>query len=61
METQLKIDQSSPASTPEVEDETHEAALRIERERLEKDRRLREVAREAAEAVPHELHTSIGG
>lgn len=61
METQVNMDQDSRGSIPGDVDETHEAALRIERERLEKDRRLREVAREAAEAVPHELHTSIGG
>lgn len=42
------------------QDETHEAAMRIALEREEKDRRLREVARNSVKAVPHELHTSIG-
>lgn len=41
------------------QDETHEAALRIAREREERDRRLREVARSRVSAS-HELHVSIG-
>jgi hypothetical protein len=43
------------------QDETHEAAMRIARERLERDRRLREAERHSRETVTHELHTSIGG
>jgi hypothetical protein len=43
------------------EDETHEAAIRIARERDERDRHLREVARQSRANVTHEVHTSIGG
>lgn len=34
--------------------------MQIARERLERDRRLREVERQSRASVPHELHTSIG-
>ena len=59
---------SAPQQTPDQDqrpesadqDETHEAAQRIVRERREKDRRLHEVERRSRQDVPHELHTSIG-
>jgi hypothetical protein len=59
MATQQSTDQA-PRPVTADRDETHEEAVRIARERLEKDRRLHEVEREAVKAVPHELHTSIG-
>lgn len=59
MEAQQRIEQA-PLSEGWPQDETHESAMRIVRERLEKDRRLREVAHKHGQAVSHELHTSIG-
>jgi hypothetical protein len=55
-----KTAEQSPHLTGPDQDETHEAAMRITRERLERDRRLREVARQARESSSHELHISIG-
>ena len=59
METPQSI-QQAPLSESWPHDDTHENAMRILREREEKARRLREVAREHRQAVPHELHVSIG-
>jgi hypothetical protein len=49
-----------PRRTGAGEDETHEAAVRIARERQERDRRLRDAERQSRESARHELHTSIG-
>lgn len=59
MDTPQRIAQESDTA-PWPQDDTHENALRIAREREEKDRRLQEVARHSRQLVPHELHTSIG-
>lgn len=59
MEAKSSVTQECGANAPFVDD-THEAALRIVREREEKDRRLKQVARESQNLVGHELHTSIG-
>lgn len=42
------------------EDETLEDARRIAQDRLERDRRLKEIERQARLCSSHELHTSIG-
>lgn len=60
MEAPNTIENSSGNPSSIVQDETHEAAMRIARERQERDRRLREVERQSRASVPHELHTSIG-
>lgn len=59
MEATERIEQA-PLSASWPHDETHENAMRILREGEEKARRLREVAREHRQTVPHELHVSIG-
>lgn len=59
MDTPQPIAQE-PIPAPWPQDETHENAIRITRERVERDRRLQEVARRSRTLVPHELHTSIG-
>ena len=51
---------NAPSQAPAGQDDTHEAALRIARQRVERDRRLREAEHEALETVPEEVHTSIG-
>jgi len=56
-----KTTEQTPRRTTADQDETHEAAMRIVRERQERDRRLHEAERHSRETVTHELHTSIGG
>lgn len=59
MATPQTTDQA-PSPAHADQDGTHEAALRIARERAERDRCLREAEREALESAPEEVHTSIG-
>lgn len=52
---------NQPGAPTEAElKESYAAAMRITRARLEKDRRLKEVEREALQQRSHEVHTAIG-